>query len=634
MILGTAGTYKETTMSDASINESHDHETLAQDVQEIPEDTDGSPEGMPFDSVADEPTPMEPDVPAAQDASDVDGAIDDASWPNGDFFFGEVFYDEMPAAETSEQSELALAPQHGELAEEYYEVDVYETPEPATETNDYYDDDAYDGGAYDDEAYDDATDEQPEESGFSRASDAAREAHRSLRSGIEAFRSVREASQRHSSARDELRNMREQLDGHIAELQHRIDIEQHYPQIISEQNKELKEATDLFQKSQERAVELDAERADLESQLSVMKTRHEDKLRPYRNVAESTKGRADDAARSLAEAKRAVKAAEGNLQEKTKRREQRIASANRAVDTARERQRKLQTELETAQGNSESSPAALERLQNELTSVQTHLDIAISDVPLVTEEANRSVEEAQQKLFNQRRLLEQAERKADAAKKEANDRRAEYDALLKDAQEEEKVLSERIKVDVAASEQAHKDQQDAEKRIAAAKAMLDEAEEIHSTPQKTIDLRNLIAREQTDLDVQQDAVDELAAHEKELRRGTLKQRLLVVAAGVAILAMIIAVVVAIVLGGRKAKSSGSTTQQTAVETTATTGKEDADEKASDKGDADAKASDEKATSDQDLGTGTSSNDRTDSTSGQKSSEEAPSTSTSTTQKSE
>ncbi len=379
------------------------------------------------------------------------------------------------------------------------------------------------------------------------ASDAARGAQESLMAGIAAFKSVREASQMHSSARETLRSMQEALEDHTLILQHRIDVEQHYPQIVAEQTAELQEAQEALLDANERAQSADADRADLESKLTIMKNRHEDELRPYRNVAESTKGRADDTARTLANAKRDVKDAENKLSDATRRRDQQIAAANREVDTAQERVRKLQSELDDMQSSDKDSPDAITMQQSELTSAKAHRDAAAAKVPVVTEEMRVAVETAQTRLFDQRQALTQAERNAEAAKKEANERRAEYDKLLKKAQEEERALSEQIRLRVTASEQARKDASEAQTRIDDAQEVLDEAEEIHATPQETIALREQVSREQADYDRQLDAVEELAENERELRRGTLKQRLILIAGIALVLIIVIAIIVAIVM---------------------------------------------------------------------------------------
>ena len=440
------------------------------------------------------------------------------------------------------------------------DVRVEDVPTDMADTTDTAD--TSDSADYEELPEDDGDGEARESDPLAVASEAARGAGQQIKDGIAAFKSVREASQRHLSARDTLNAMREQLDKDTAQLKYRLDIEQRYPQIVSEQTAELEQATALAKESLERANALDAERADLESQLSIMKDRHEDQLRPYRNVAESTKGRADDAARALAEAKRATKNAEANLTEATKRRDQRISTANRAVDSAQDRMRKLQSELESAQADSETAPSAIARLQNELVSVKAHLDSAVADVPVITEDARQSVESAQSKLFEQKKLQTQAERDAETAKKEASARRSEYEGLFKRAQEEERALSEQIKLRVTASEKARKEYSDATARINNAKALLDEAETVHSNPQETIALRDQITHEQADFDHQQDAVDELAANEKALRRGTFKQRLILVLGCVAVLAIVLAIVFLVVMGGNKKQSTPAPKQET------------------------------------------------------------------------
>lgn len=391
-----------------------------------------------------------------------------------------------------------------------------------------------------------------------RSGEAARRATRSIREGIEAFRSVRVASQRHSSALEELRDMRERLEADASELDRRIDIEQRYPQILSEQTAERDEATARSEEALRRHEALAAERDELEGQLVAMRAHHEDQLRPYRNVSESAKGRADDAARALADARRATKGAEGTLAEATRRRDQRISAANRAVDSAQDRLRRVQAELDALRDDADASPAALSRLQGELVAERAHLDTAKGDVPAVTEGARRSVEEAQERLFDLRRLLAQAEGDAETAKREATARRAEYDSLLKEAKEEERALSEQVRLRTTAAEQAKREHGEAEARVRVARELLDEAQAVHATPQDTIDLRALVERERGDLEMQQDAVDELATGERELRRGTLRQRLALALGAVAVVALIIAVVAAIALGWRRPSSAAPT----------------------------------------------------------------------------
>lgn len=440
------------------------------------------------------------------------------------------------------------------------------------------------GDAFADDVF--ATEGEPEAASddpFAAAGDAAREAQRSIKDGIQAFKNVYEASQRHQTARNLLNDMRVQLEADTAELQHRIDIEQSYPQIVSEQTAAINEATQLSEQALQRAANLDTERNQLESQLATTKKRNEERLRPYRNVAESTKGRADDTASTLADVKRAIKSAETSLADATKRRDQRLASANRAVDNAEERLRHVQADLDDARADESTDPEVVARLEAELASEQAHLNAAKADIPGITEELRQAVESAQQSLFRQKKVLQQAERDAEAAKKEAADRRAEYDEMLKRAQDAEQALNDQIKQCVAGAEEARSQAKDAQARMEAAQEILDEAEQIHSTPQQTIALRDQIAYEQAEFDRQQDAVDELAAAERALRKGTFKQRLILILGGVGIVLLAIAIAVGIFMA-RNAKPA-PTTQKPQTEATQTDKTDDKDTKKDESADA-------------------------------------------------
>lgn len=426
-------------------------------------------------------------------------------------------------------------------------IGSYELGDSEASTDDWGTEPEYDTGDGGElAAYDDDELAEDGEHALSRATVAAREARRSFASGIDAFRSVHEASHRHSAARDDLKSLRKSHAEHTAELQYRLDIEQRYPEIVAEQTAELQEATALSEQSVATAESNDAQRAALEQELEILKKQHEEELRPYRNVAESTKGRADDAARALADGKRSLKSAENALAEAKRQRDQRIAAANNAVDSANARLRKMEGELSAEQSRENSNPEAISKLQNELVSVRAHLDAARAEVPVESEKGRRAVEEIQQQVFDLQAQLEQLDRDAEQAKREATERRDEYDGLLKRCQDEERALSDRIKQHGAAANLALKEKQDADARIEVARTILDEAEEIHSTPELTINLRSLVDQEQSDIEGLENTVHELADDERELRRSTFKQRLLVILAIIAAAAIILGIIFIII----------------------------------------------------------------------------------------
>ena len=364
----------------------------------------------------------------------------------------------------------------------------------------------------------------------------------SLRGGIDAIRRVREASRQHASVKGQVRELSQRLEQDRAELSHREDIERHYGSIVSEQKAESSDANRSLNDANVRLKRIGQDCSKLESELSAMRAEHEESLRPYRELMESTKGRSDDAARSLSDAKRAVKTADQQVADAAKRREQRIAAANKAVDNAQDRIRRVESELANLKADPDTSASALSKMQSELTAEQTHLSTARSEVTRVTDECQRLVDNAQTHLWTQKQSLEVIERQANESKREATGRREEYESLYNAAMDQEKALSDRIAAKKDEQAQAEKDAQAAQKRIAVAQDVLDEANDIHNTPERTIALRQSIQEGEQQLEQLKGNEGQLAESEKSLRAKTRGQRYLVFGV-VALLIAIVAVVV-------------------------------------------------------------------------------------------
>ena len=152
------------------------------------------------------------------------------------------------------------------------------------------------------------------------------------------------------------------------------------------------------------------------------------------------------------------------------------------------------------------------------------------------------MDNAQTHLWTQKQSLEVIERQANEAKREATGRREEYESLYNAAMDQEKALSDRIAAKKDEQAQAEKDAQAAQKRIAVAQDALNEANDIHNTPERTIALRQSIREGEQQLEQLKGNEGQLAESEKSLRAKTRGQRYLVFGV-VALLIAIVAVVV-------------------------------------------------------------------------------------------
>ena len=369
----------------------------------------------------------------------------------------------------------------------------------------------------------------------------------SLKEGLDAIGAVRDAAKRHAGARSQLKELKREIEKTQEVLDHRVEIEASFDQIVRDETANAESARAEIAQAEADTARLGAERDALEAQLKAMREAHETAIRPYRDLMESTRGRSDDAAKSLAEIRRAVKSADQQVADAAKRREQRIADANRSVDNAQERLRRVEGELASMQSGS-ASPAALSKMQAEVVTERAHRDAARSNVARVTAEGQQLVDNAQTHLWTQKQSLETIERQAEEAKREADERRGEYERLYNANLAEEKALEEQVNQRKKSLEETARAKADAEERAGAAEAALEEAREIHATPEVTEQLRHGIQEGESALARQQSEVDSLADTERRLRESTRSKRFLFIGVAVAIVVIVVLLVVLLTRG--------------------------------------------------------------------------------------
>lgn len=375
------------------------------------------------------------------------------------------------------------------------------------------------------------------------ARDAAGTAATVFMNGLSAVKDVREAARRHGSARARLRELRETLEADEAELAHREEVEARYEDILREQGAIVSEANEALVAEQGKVERLEEEAKALEERLAGMRRDHEQELRPYKRLADSARERHDEASRVVAEAKRAVKTAEGQLKSATDRREQGIAAANRAVDSSQARLRKVQEELKRAQ-EADPSSNAVTQLKNEIVTELAHVEAARSDVSATTHDAQEAVDAASTHLWTQKQSLESAQREADDARREYEEKKGEYDGLQAKAKAEEKALEEQISAARGGAEEAKAAYDEAAERHDGAQALIDEAEEIHATPEVTAELRESIEGLRAQISDQETVVEGLSEAERGLRARTRRER---VAFGAVIIAVALVLVLIVAL---------------------------------------------------------------------------------------
>ena len=406
-----------------------------------------------------------------------------------------------------------------------------------------------DGGA-EDEGADDA-EEASGENASERAQEiaakaagaalgAAKGAASTLRAGAFALRDVRNASRQSADARAQAKKIDEALESDQEVLDHRKEIESSYASIVERQSRIVADAKARAASARQRFEGLGEEHTALLADLDELKAANASELRPYKRIAETAKGALDDASRSLSEAKRAVRTAEGQVRDASDHREQSVSSANRALDNAQARQLRVQDDLKRLQAQP-GSPSAIAKMQSENVAALARVEAARAEVDRATREGQASVENAQTHLWTQNQSLEAAQREASAAKSKYDEQKADLDRRMKDAEGKEAELQRRIDQKKKAIEELEDDIKEADEAQAEAQGLIDEAELIHSTPEETARLENAIAARRIELQQASAEVELYETTEKALRKQTRLQRFALIGAVVLIVAIIAAV---------------------------------------------------------------------------------------------
>lgn len=361
-------------------------------------------------------------------------------------------------------------------------------------------------------------------------------------SGAQATVSVVQATRKQQEIQSKVNEIKTQIANDQTCFEHRRAIEDNYDNLVTDYlNKQEREKTAASLLAKE--IEQKSAKVKLqETSLNTLIAKHEEELRPYKELMDSSKGRNDDSARALADAKRDVKAADQALAAAVKRRDQQISNAHHNVDSARERLTRVEAGLSRLQQDPNSTAAAISKMQGEVITERAHLDVAIKDVDRISNEEQQSVNAAQDRYNLQKQACERANTHSMNAQAEARGHREEYEALYKDKKSEETQLKDAldaVKKDLQQKQQSHKETHD---RLADIQAALDEAHSIHATPEMTRTLYTKIQQETKLLNEYQQTHERLSQHARDLRKRTRLQRVVFVA-----LVLVIIVLVGIAL---------------------------------------------------------------------------------------
>jgi chromosome segregation ATPase len=370
------------------------------------------------------------------------------------------------------------------------------------------------------------------------------------RGGWSALKEVGSAKRAHAEARAHLAQLEDARDTDQKELDRRTHVVDTFDEIEATLNQAISEAEASIESIQADIAGQESLQSQLEEELEALKKKHEHDLEPYRSLADTASERDKDAQRSLSEAKKTFKSADGAARDLAAKRDSRIATAKKALENAQNRRIKLENQLSSLQADPDAGAKEITKLKADLTSEIARLSAAKDELAAAQNESTAPIEQAQALAKNAKKSLDRAKKDADAAREESKKQQRELERREADAAEKEDGLEARIgaaKKQLVELERALKDEKD---DAAAARSELEEATDIRDHPEEIEELAGRVADTQAAIDVKAREVDALAQQETEVRARTREQRIAFILVAVIAVAIAAAIVWFIVAAGR------------------------------------------------------------------------------------
>lgn len=356
-------------------------------------------------------------------------------------------------------------------------------------------------------------------------SSAIESATTAVAEGFQATKEVHNAAKETNSAKQELKQMQKHLTKDKQDLEHRDYVQSSFEQIIAEQEKILAETAQVMSDQSTQVDLLTVKKNQVIQKLEQQKVDDETKIKPYKEVAVTAKGRLDDISKTISEAQRGVKNAEAQLKEITEKRDAAVASANKALENSEARQLSLREELSGLKTDPAAHHEAIVRLEEDLKSELARAEQAKKQADELKNSFQSSLEMAQTHYWTQGKSLESSESSIDAARKDYEQKQQEYDAVLAEANARQRILSKDIESLEENIKTAKELFNDAADKHDEAQSIIDDAKEIYATPEITEQLRRSVKAQEDNIAAKQLTLKGLIDGEKILRETTRGQRI-------------------------------------------------------------------------------------------------------------
>lgn len=362
-----------------------------------------------------------------------------------------------------------------------------------------------------------------------------------LSSGWRAFGQVRAAAQATAEHQKEVKELQNQFSAVSAELEHRVNIAQNFDSLVTNNTSEMAQATSSREAAQNTYQTQEAQHAELARQLEALKQENQQKLAPYKSLADTAQERLDDAAQALSAARRAARSADSALADTKTHMHERQSVAEQAIKNSEARLARLEAQKSELANNPEATKEAKAEVERSIEAERGRLVKAKTDLVTAREQGERACEEAEATQKAQATALHNAEAVHKEAKAAAAEQKSKYDERFKAAQANEYALDTKVREKAAEMRDTNDRINALTRKIDTAKATIEEAKDIRATPEKTEQLREQHALLTADLAQAKAALTEQQRAEKRLRATTKASRIRLIVFGVLVLLVLVVV---------------------------------------------------------------------------------------------
>ena len=341
------------------------------------------------------------------------------------------------------------------------------------------------------------------------AKEAASTVNRFITQGVGAVREMSAAKRAHAEAREQLEELNHRIADQTAELEHRRDVVERYPQIIEEQTTRKSSAAASIKAAE-------SLQKTIQSNIDMLKKQLED----MRAADEATEKR-------LKAALKAAEDREESARESAERLKRRLSDAQRAVEKAQE-----------------AKAANIEAAQHaEIADATEELRRAKDNLPRITQDAEATLAAADAALAEAQKPVADARESFRGIADETGNARDALDAARKEAASRQKELKGKISEQERDLKDQQRAQQEAQAEIADADDVITKAAQIHDNPDVTERIAASLAADTAEHDELLGQVQALAETEASVRERTRGSRVKFIGAIAAVIAVVVVIAI-------------------------------------------------------------------------------------------